>query len=424
MDIQQINRRSLAVFLTIVVIAALFIYYGNAWFIGSLLPALGLSQPVGTALGTILAMTMGFYTQRLVSFAFYRDMMFGLAVRDVGILQQVEALESAEHEAAQELTSLRKFNDVVRGQLNTVIQETEAAAYQITEQLQAIDAVASRLDTLVTESSQAALALSAGSTDQIAQNRALIERMRSFIQERKEESTTDQQRIEHVIGEAQSLNTLVALIRNISKQTNLLALNAAIEAARAGEAGRGFAVVADEVRKLSQETDGVVVKISEGIGTVANSIRSQFEHKLLDSSIQEQQSALAEFAAQLGRLGDGYQTLIEHDTNVMQAIKGASGELTLMFMNALTGVQFQDITRQQIEAVMSALDKLDTHADLLAQRLTSAELKAEPLKPLESHIEDLFSGYVMASQREAHKGATDSQSMAKSSHDGHKVELF
>jgi hypothetical protein len=51
-------------------------------------------------------------------------------------------------------------------------------------------------------------------------------------------------------------------------------------------------------------------------------------------------------------------------------------------------------------------------------------LKAEPLKPLESHIEDLFSGYVMASQREAHKGATGSQSMAKSSHDGLKVELF
>jgi methyl-accepting chemotaxis protein len=275
----------------------------------------------------------------------------------------------------------------------------------------------------VDSSTQETNELIAASEARISQNRQLIERLDSYIAQRVNESETDQQRIAKVVSEARSLTKLVDLIKSISGQTNLLALNAAIEAARAGEAGRGFAVVADEVRKLSAEADKAVGQINQGIQQVASSIESQFHDKLAHSNIEAEREALQSFSGQLNELGKDYQSMSQHDAEVLARVREASQELSTMFMDALASVQFQDVTRQQIEQVISALQRLDGHAELLAGRLAQFDDPNFELRPLAHHLDEIYSSYVMSSQRDTHHSALK-DGVATGSRDGPKVELF
>jgi methyl-accepting chemotaxis protein len=422
-DLILLLQRTSLVSLVVGLLAALVVYYFNGWFHTDLIKMLGLSSPLADAVGTFLIVVAAFVSQHLVSMVFFRDSMMGLSKYDEEQATRADTYIIAAEQVGSELKQVKTFNDVVRGQLDTIVNETEKAAYDISSQLQSIDQVVGKMSNFADQSSERSSELVNESKARQQVNSMTINTLENYVKQRIAETEQDRDRIMVVVEEARSLTQLVQLIRSISGQTNLLALNAAIEAARAGEAGRGFAVVADEVRKLSAETDKAVNQINQGIQQVASTIEKQFESKLNSDSIEGERATLKVFSMQLTELSDSYRAAIELNDTIVNSLRDHSQKLAGMFMNALASVQFQDVTRQQIEQVISALDRLDGHSAMLAERLAAFDDPHYEMRPLSSHLDEIYSSYVMKSQRDSHNSSLNSGDKAVDS-SGPKVELF
>ena len=129
--------------------------------------------------------------------------------------------------------------------------------------------------------------------------------------------------VNNVEMKVESIGSVVDTIRSISDQTNLLALNAAIEAARAGEAGRGFAVVADEVRNLAKRTQDATVEIQGMIELLQQS--AQQAVGLMDSSVKEAEVGVTEVTKAGIKLSDIVEK-VNHISDLNYQIASASKE--------------------------------------------------------------------------------------------------
>ena len=221
-----------------------------------------ISRPIATAVASAQLIAKGDLTHTIGSAA--RDetgqLLTALGEMQEGLKATIHQIADASNQlasAAEELNAVTE--DGSRGLLRQN-DEIQQAATAVTEMTSAVEEVARN----AISTSEASKTASSQATDGLAQARNAVDAVNNATVEIQSSTTI----VEDLAVQVRDIGKVLDVIRGIAEQTNLLALNAAIEAARAGEQGRGFAVVADEVRALAARTQSSTGEIESMIGAV------------------------------------------------------------------------------------------------------------------------------------------------------------
>ncbi|BFM13164.1 methyl-accepting chemotaxis protein [Simiduia litorea] len=179
--------------------------------------------------------------------------------------------------------------------------------------------------------------------------------------------------ISTVQQQASDANSVLDVIRGIAEQTNLLALNAAIEAARAGEQGRGFAVVADEVRTLASKTQDSTQHIQQMLGALQNGVTS---------AVNAMQTASKDALSTVDSARDANQAL--------DAIDNAVEKITQMSIQIATAAEEQSAV---INEVNDNMGSIDTQSMETTGRIGQAASASRGLNELTTNLQKLLAGF-------------------------------
>ncbi len=208
------------------------------------------------------------------------------------LLGQMSGITSRLAAAAQELSAV---SEQASAGIQSQRLETDQVATAMHEMAATVQEVARNADEASGAAQQA--------DRQAAQGNTVVQRALAQIDRLSSQVGLSAEAMDQLNREATGISTVLTVINGIAEQTNLLALNAAIEAARAGEAGRGFAVVADEVRGLAQRTQQSTAQIEELIGNLQKGA-------LHASSLMDSSRGLADETVSLARdVGDELQAI-------------------------------------------------------------------------------------------------------------------
>jgi len=190
----------------------------------------------------------------------------------------------------------------------------------------------------------------------------------------------------HKLGSmSNEIGTIISLITNIAEQTNLLALNAAIEAARAGEHGRGFAVVADEVKKLAEQSSGAALNISKLIGDI------QFEIEDVVKSMDKGTSIVQEGTALVRKSEKAFidiNSAISKIFDQIHEISSVTEELYATSSNVSDSmIGISDISKE----AMYNTEEVSSNSEELLASMNLVSESADKLTELSNEIKEAFS---------------------------------
>ncbi|MFB9217700.1 methyl-accepting chemotaxis protein [Vibrio sinaloensis] len=283
---------------------------------------------------------------------------------------QLQEMITLQINASQELAGLTEV-------MTLSMSETKESAQ---EEFDEIDQLATAMSEMtstvqtVADHAQNASSLTESASGQAATGQRFVQDTVLKISELSKDITASAQAVNQVEDSVDSIGSVVGTIQGISEQTNLLALNAAIEAARAGEAGRGFAVVADEVRNLAQRTQQATVEIQEMITLLQSSANSAVE--LMEKSVVEAAEGV-ELVTNAGSELDGIVGQVNQINDMNFQIATAAGQ-----QSSVAGEMSQNLTnvRELVEASVTVVSELLETSEIMQQNAEELDKKITSFK--------------------------------------------
>ncbi|MEL4408741.1 methyl-accepting chemotaxis protein [Shewanella algae] len=276
------------------------------------------------------------------------------------VIESVDAMRQSCEELSRNAISA---SEGVSKQLN----ETDMVATAITEMGATIDEIAKNTE------------LAAGKAEQTHHNaqegQIGVEDTISKIQSLAQQLDDSANVVAELEKDSQTIGSVLDVIRGIAEQTNLLALNAAIEAARAGEQGRGFAVVADEVRSLAMRTQ----ESTEEIASIIQTLQSR-THSIVDimEQSQKQGGESAQQAASAGTLlaqiNADVTNIMDMSTQIAAAIEEQSMVAAEVNKNVVVIRDIAEESAQAAEENATASDEVRNRADYLHQAVSQFKI--------------------------------------------------
>lgn len=328
---------------------------------------------------TILSIAISFNV--LISFFTIRDINVSVAdINDtMSALEEGNLTALTSYQGKDELGEIASGLNNVSGRFRQIVQDLSGAASQLSSaaeetsavtrdtnqnilrQQQEVEQVATAMNEMnatvheVAKNAASAASAAHNADEQANSGKQVVEKTMDVIESLADEVNSTGNAIRDLAQDSENIGSVLDVIRGIAEQTNLLALNAAIEAARAGEQGRGFAVVADEVRTLAQRTQKSTQEIQEMIERLQKGTATAVD--AMEKS-QEQAHAGVKQAAEAGTSLDAIKQAVDNITDMNTQIASAAEE--------------QSAVAEEINRNISNISEVAEHSATGAQQTSAA----------------------------------------------------
>jgi len=318
-----------------------------------------------------------------------------------------------------DMDNMPLFMNITREHLTSVNMGIEEGAVGVIESLGKIKEKSSSLLVTLNNHKESAEVLAKENVKRLEHNSQIIRDVEKFMQNRSIQIIEDTKKIEGVINEVNKLTQFTSIIRDIAAQTNILALNASVEAARAGRAGQGFGVIGKKIRDLSEKIEESTIEIDNQFFSIIEHVEKNISVLVESSKTNNERKQMEDIAGELTEMRNVFIQMNQFLDTVTKESRDTMGHIYSDILGVLGQIQFQDVSRQQIEQVINIFEVFNEYC--ITVKKSMAEPDGKEWLPLFDLIEKMRESYVMEKQHSTHNNVTGEKSMDESAP---LIELF